>query len=92
VRCPFPFIVLVDSVDVDSSLVLQMPEGQLVPRRPERFSRRIVVFVEHRVRRLEYKIFVFLLDRFLHLIFRVRGFEVWFSAAWNGCAPLTLLR
>src|SRR5258708_2073641 len=49
-----------------------------VLRRPERFSRRIVTLVEQRVKRLEYKIFVFLLDRFFHLILRRQGFEVRF--------------
>src|SRR5579863_4791463 len=49
-----------------------------VLRRPERFSRRIVALIEQRLKRLEYKIFVFLLDRFLHLILRLQRFEVRF--------------
>ena len=59
-----------------------------VVRRSECFGRRIVALVEQCVKRLEYKIFVFLLDRFLHLILRLQGFEVRFFADRN--APLTL--
>src|ERR1700704_3404638 len=57
-----------------------------VVRRPESFSRRVVAFVEQRVKRLEHKVFVFLLDRFVRMILLL------VCCAWSRCRCGTNLK